>query len=124
MLGAEHAARSLVQSGSGLRAGGVPPSLAGPPIPGATMPGGPKGQNRPADVVGNAVHVMKVLTGEIVEEGSPVPARAAGGKIGGRRRAEALSSEERSAIPRKGAATTLEAGKGILTGNVHHAGDG
>ena len=32
------------------------------------MPTGPKGQKRPADVVGNAVHVMKVLTGEIVEE--------------------------------------------------------
>jgi hypothetical protein len=31
------------------------------------MPRGPKGQERPADVVGNAVHVVKVLTGEIVE---------------------------------------------------------
>jgi hypothetical protein len=41
------------------------------------MPRGPKGQKRPADVVGNAVHVMRVLTGEIVEEGSPVrPSRA------------------------------------------------
>lgn len=28
------------------------------------MPKGPKGQKRPADVVSNAVHVMKVLTGE------------------------------------------------------------
>jgi Cytochrome P460 len=48
------------------------------------MSRGPKGQKRPADVVGNAVHVMRVLTGEIVEEGSPVPARAAGGRSAAR----------------------------------------
>jgi hypothetical protein len=29
------------------------------------MPRGPKGEKRPADVIGNAVHVMKVSTGEI-----------------------------------------------------------
>jgi len=29
------------------------------------MPIGPKGEKRPADVIGNAVHVMKILTGEI-----------------------------------------------------------
>jgi hypothetical protein len=29
------------------------------------MPRGPKGERRPADVIGNAVHVMRVLTGEI-----------------------------------------------------------
>jgi hypothetical protein len=29
------------------------------------MPRGPKGEKRPADVVGNAVNVMKILTGEI-----------------------------------------------------------
>jgi len=28
------------------------------------MPQAPKGGKRPADVIGNAVHVMKVLTGE------------------------------------------------------------
>ena len=27
------------------------------------MPRGPKGERRPADVIGNAVHVMRVLTG-------------------------------------------------------------
>ena len=30
----------------------------------ATMPRGPKGQKRPADVIGNAVQVMKIATGE------------------------------------------------------------
>ena len=29
------------------------------------MPKGPKGEKRPADVIGNAVHVMKIATGEI-----------------------------------------------------------
>ena len=28
------------------------------------MPKGPKGQKRPADVIGNAVKVMKIATGE------------------------------------------------------------
>jgi hypothetical protein len=29
------------------------------------VPRGPKGQKRPADVIGNAVHVMRIATGEI-----------------------------------------------------------
>ena len=28
------------------------------------MPTGPKGEKRPADVIGNAVHVMRIATGE------------------------------------------------------------
>lgn len=39
------------------------------------MPKGPAGRKRPADVVSNAVHVMRVLTGE-ADNGSPVPGRA------------------------------------------------
>ena len=31
------------------------------------MPTGPKGEKRPADVIGNAVHVMRIATGEIEE---------------------------------------------------------
>ncbi len=29
------------------------------------MPRSPKGEKRPADVIGNAVHVMRLATGEI-----------------------------------------------------------
>jgi hypothetical protein len=29
------------------------------------MPRGPKGEKRPADVIGNAVHFMRIATGEI-----------------------------------------------------------
>ena len=32
------------------------------------MPRGPKGEKRPADVIGNAVGVMRIATGEEVEE--------------------------------------------------------
>jgi hypothetical protein len=38
------------------------------------MPRGPKGEKRPADVIGNAVHVMRLATGEI-GEGEPDAAR-------------------------------------------------
>jgi hypothetical protein len=32
------------------------------------MPTGPKGQKRPADVIGNAAKVMRIATGEEAEE--------------------------------------------------------
>jgi hypothetical protein len=32
------------------------------------MPTGPKGEKRPADVIGNAVRVMQIATGEAHEE--------------------------------------------------------
>jgi len=35
------------------------------------MPKGPKGQKRPADVIGNAVHVMRITTREISNEHAP-----------------------------------------------------
>lgn len=44
------------------------------------MPRGPKGEKRPADVIGNAVHVMRIATGEIEDAPSKAPKRAKGGK--------------------------------------------
>jgi hypothetical protein len=35
------------------------------------MPKGPKGQKRPADVIGNAVRVMEIATGQREEECEP-----------------------------------------------------
>jgi hypothetical protein len=32
------------------------------------MPTGPRGEKRPADVIGNTVHVVRIATGEEVEE--------------------------------------------------------
>ncbi len=74
------------------------------------MPKGPKGEKRPADVVSNAVHVMRIATREIEEktpDSSKDPAAVAlgrrGGLKGGRARAESLSKEKRSAIARQAA---------------------
>ena len=66
----------------------------------------PKGQLRPADMIGCAVTVAKIATGEIEEqlETGIVPARAAGGKIGGRERAAKLSKSRRVEIAKIAAA--------------------
>jgi hypothetical protein len=67
----------------------------------------PKGQKRPADVIGNAVHVMRIATGEIeeppTEDGKDAAAVALGRK-GGHARANALSPKKRREIARKAAA--------------------
>ena len=65
------------------------------------MPKGPKGQKRPADVIGCAVAVAKIATGEI--EDSLPSARRKGGKVGGRARARQLSPKRRSEIARHAA---------------------
>ena len=71
------------------------------------MPRGPKGQKRPADVIGNAVKVMQIATGEAEEEydedGKNKAAQALG-KKGGRARADKLTAEQRKEIARKAAA--------------------
>lgn len=69
------------------------------------MPKGPQGQRRPGDVVGAAIMVAKIATGEIADNATPADKahHSAGGKKGGAARASALSSSERSAIARKAA---------------------
>jgi hypothetical protein len=60
------------------------------------MPRGPKGEKRPADVIGNAVHVMRVATGEIVEttaRNKISELARAGGLKGGKARAKKLSAK-------------------------------
>jgi hypothetical protein len=49
------------------------------------MPRGPKGEKRPADVIGNAVKVMRIATGEEVETAEEKnPHAVALGKLGGK----------------------------------------
>ena len=71
------------------------------------MPKGPQGQKRPADVIGNAVKVMRIATGEeeeeIEDDGKDPAAKALGAK-GGRARAAKLPAKQRSEIARKAAA--------------------
>ncbi len=71
------------------------------------MPKGPKGEKRPADVIGGAVKVMRVATGEVEEDteeddGKDKAAQALGRK-GGKARAAKMTPEERSEIARKAA---------------------
>ena len=71
------------------------------------MPRGPKGEKRPADVIGNAVHVMRVLTGEIedtIPDDGKDPAAKALGKKGGAARAKSMTPERRAEIAKKAAA--------------------
>ena len=67
------------------------------------MPRGPKGEKRPADVIGNAVHVMRIATGEAVDHVSEKNPHAValgklGGAKGGQARAKKLSAKARRSI--------------------------
>jgi len=62
------------------------------------MPKGPQGQKRPADVIGNAVHVAKIATGEAEETGLKQPAKRSSGLAGAKARTDNLTKEERSEI--------------------------
>jgi hypothetical protein len=75
------------------------------------MPKGPRGEKRPADVIGAAVKTMRILTGEdqerIVtpEDEGKNPAAVAMGKLGGKARAASLSKRKRAEIAKKAAKT-------------------
>ena len=73
------------------------------------MPRGPRGEKRPADVIGAAVQIAKIATGEIIEdlgttEDGKDKAAVALGRKGGAARAANLSAKKRSEIARKAAA--------------------
>jgi hypothetical protein len=71
-----------------------------------SMPKGPKGEKRPADVTGVAVKVMKIGTGEdreeVTEEGKDAAAVSLG-RRGGKARAESLTQTQRTDIAKKAA---------------------
>jgi hypothetical protein len=68
------------------------------------MPKGPKGERRPADVIGAAVMIGKIATGELKDTRTPeTKAAAALGKRGGKARAKSLTPEQRSNIARTAA---------------------
>lgn len=70
------------------------------------MPRTPKGHKRPADVISNAVHVMRIATGEIDEtltdDGKNAAAVALGRK-GGAARAKSISKARRLQIAKQAA---------------------
>ena len=78
------------------------------------MPKGPKGQKRPADVIGNAIRVAKIATGEEVEDfpadDGKDPAAKSLGQRGGKARAKSLSPKRRAEIAKKAAASRWKRG--------------
>jgi hypothetical protein len=70
------------------------------------MPKGPKGEKRPADVIGNAVKIARIATGEeedtLTDDGKDRAAVSLG-KRGGAARAKALSKNRLAEIARKAA---------------------
>ena len=75
------------------------------------MPKGPKGEKRPADVIGNAVKVMRIATGEEYEtlnDDGKDKAAVSLGKRGGNARANALTPKQRISIAKKAAAKRWE----------------
>lgn len=78
------------------------------------IPKGPRGEKRPADVIGAVVKVMRVATGEEDETASPGdegkdPAAVSLGRKGGAARAASLSKKRRSEIAKKAAKSRWEA---------------
>ena len=73
------------------------------------MPRGPRGEQRPGDMIGCAVKVARIATGELADERTdpPPPSRQ---RRGGQARAEKLTAEERSEIARKAAAARWGSG--------------
>ncbi|MBV9459467.1 MAG: RNA-binding protein, partial [Bradyrhizobium sp.] len=62
------------------------------------MPRGPKGEKRPGDVIGAAVMVGKIATGEIedlITEDGKNAAAVALGRMGGKARAAGMSAKKR-----------------------------
>ena len=70
------------------------------------MPRGPNGEKRPADVIGCAVKVMKVATGEVEEHLRKPSGKTRSGRAGAKARAEKLTPEERRKIAMKAAKVT------------------
>lgn len=69
------------------------------------MPKGPRGEKRPGDVIGAAVLVGRIATGEAADEAaSPSSAAAELGKRGGAARAANMTPERRAEVARAAAA--------------------
>ena len=62
------------------------------------MPKGPQGQKRPADAIGNAVHIAKIATGEDQETELKQPAKRKSGLAGAKARVQNTTAQERSEI--------------------------
>lgn len=77
------------------------------------MPKGPNGEKRPGDVIGTAIKVARIATGEesevLTDEGKNKAAVELGRK-GGQARAKTLNAKRRKEIARKAAAKRWASG--------------
>ncbi len=71
---------------------------------GNVVPKGPQGQQRPADVIGNAVHIARIATEEIEDTSLQQPAKRASGLAGAKARQENTTEEQRKKIAQRAAA--------------------
>ncbi len=69
------------------------------------MPKGPRGEKRPADVIGAAVMVGRIATGEVedTKRDAGTEANRKGGLKGGKARAASMTAERRSEIAKAAA---------------------
>jgi hypothetical protein len=67
------------------------------------MPKGPKGEKRPADVIGAAIMVARIATGEAEETAREDPAGTAPGSKGGVARAQTMTPERRTQVAKNAA---------------------
>lgn len=67
------------------------------------MPKGPRGEKRPGDVIGAAIMVAKIATGEVEDNARSSEKAASLARQGGEARARKLSPAQRSEIARKAA---------------------
>ena len=75
------------------------------------MPTGQKGEKRPADVIGAAIMVARIATGEIedaIPDNGKNPAAVALGKRGGKARADSMTAERRAEIAKAAAKSSWE----------------
>ena len=68
------------------------------------MATGPRGEKRPADVIGGAVMVARIATGEIEERAREPSGKVRSGLAGAKARAERMTPEQRAATAKKAAA--------------------
>ena len=76
------------------------------------MPTGPEGEKRPAGVIGNAVTVIRIATGEEREDHGVAPAKNKTaqelGRAGGRKCAESMTPERRAGDREEGGGEKVE----------------
>jgi len=70
---------------------------------GGRMPRGPRGEKRPADVIGCAITVARLSVGDMKEQLTQPSGKVRSGHAGAKARADKLAPEKRQEIARKAA---------------------